>query len=635
MSIAQAAGVESNHAPRNAVEYRGDIDGLRAIAVLSVILFHSGIPFVTGGFAGVDVFFVISGYLITGGILRDLGRGNFSILGFYERRVRRIYPALLVVLAVVLAGGVAILMPDELKDLGAEVVASVAFFSNLLFWWQTDYFAAAAELKPLLHTWSLAVEEQFYLVIAPLMALVVRLDAARTAWWLIALFVASFAASCLAAFVDPPGNYYLPQNRAWELLMGSLVALRIIPVALGRTAREICAAVALGMLLLPMLLLDRESTFPAWNALPTCLGTAAIIALGEQNRTAAAKVLSWEPLRWIGLISYSLYLVHWPILVFARYQLLRDPIPIEMIGLIATMGASAWLSWRFVELPFRRRRMARKRLFTQAALASAVVGLMGGAVFALGGLPQRLGAQATVLQPDIAQQEHTKGCFLKNSWREWPGDRCFLTHGRGRVILLWGDSHANHYASALRVDGARYDSKVLLYSSAGCPPVIGIKVKGRPDCGSNNDHALSVIAQFGVSKVVLSAAWKYDFDRSQQGLEKLAATVRLLHKRGIEVAIVGDSPAYPFSNPQYLGLRLARRENHQEPFYAATKNDFSINRKLARGTAPDIFFDPLELLCRQERCLAYQDGKLTMNDNGHFSTYGARLVVSHMGNVFR
>lgn len=617
------------------MSYRPDIDGLRAVAVLAVLLFHAGIPYLRGGFAGVDVFFVISGYLITGGIARDLEHGSFHVLTFYERRIRRIYPALLLLLFVVLVAGILIFMPDGLKDLGAEAATAVAFSSNFLFWHQTDYFAGAAELKPLLHTWSLAVEEQFYLVIAPLMGWLYPLGRRRSAATLAAMLCCSFLASCLATRIDPAGNYYLPQNRAWELLMGSLVALGAVPQARSRFASEVCGWAGMALLLAPMVLLHRDSPFPAWNAVPTCLGTAMIIRVGEAGPTAASRILALPPLRLVGLVSYSLYLIHWPVLAFARYELLRDPTPGEMAALMLAMFGLAYLSWRFVETPFRRRRVPRSRLFSEAAVASLGLAFFGAGLFALNGLPQRPGVTGIISASDSAQQTETAGCFLQGSWRAWKGSSCFLTHGPGPVIMLWGDSHANHYAPALIQAAPNYRSRILLYASSGCPPILQLDVRGRPDCKANNDHAFAILKQYRVVKVVLSASWQYDFDHSESdALTKLGETVRQLQQAGIRVGIIGDSPTFPFSNTDYLAARLARRSDPNATYYSPVRNNFGLNRQIARVVAPATFFNPLPLLCREQSCLAFRDGHLMMHDNGHLSTYGARYLLANMPGMF-
>jgi hypothetical protein len=300
---------------------------------------------------------------------------------------------------------------------------------------------------------------------------------------------------------------------------------------------------------------------------------------------------------------------------------------LEMTALIAGMFAAAWLSWRFVEIPFRQRRVPRVRLFGEAAAMSAAIAAAGIALFLLNGLPSRF--------PGLAQRDKPPGkpgCFLQKGWTEWNSERCLLTHGPGPVILLWGDSHANHYAAALSASGAR--SKVLLYASAGCPPVLNISVKGRPNCRANNAHALDIIRSMNVRRVVLSAAWEYDFFRADNGMALLGKTVRTLRRQGIDVTLIGDGPVYPFSNPQFLAARLARRPNPTASFYTGVKNDFTFNQRLARAAGPDRFFDPLRLLCRDGLCLAFHRGKLTMRDNGHLSVYGASLELAAMPGVF-
>ena len=351
--------------------YRREIDGLRALAVLPVILFHAGFSVVSGGFVGVDVFFVISGYLITAIILEELAAGRFTVAGFYERRARRILPALFFVLLACLPFAWWLLLPTELVDFGKSVSAVAVFASNILFWLQTDYFAATAEQIPLLHTWSLAVEEQYYLVFPLFMSLAWGLGKR----WLVRLIavvaLVSLGWSEWLWRSSVEANFYLIPSRAWELMVGALAAfyLQKNQAAQGVMAQ---AASVLGLVLLgyAVFFFDDGIPFPSVYALVPTLG-AVLLILFATSATWVGKLLASPPLVWVGLISYSAYLWHQPLFVFARLQTLEEPSVGFMAGLCVMTLVLAWLSWRFVEKPFRdRSRFTRTQIFSGAVIGS-------------------------------------------------------------------------------------------------------------------------------------------------------------------------------------------------------------------------------------------------------------------------
>lgn len=367
------------------MSYRKEIDGLRALAVLPVMFFHAGLPVFPGGFVGVDVFFVISGYLITSLILDEQARGQFSLAGFYERRMRRILPALSIVLVSASVAAWFILLPHELETFGESVIAVVLFVSNILFWWQTDYFAPTAEQIPLLHTWSLAVEEQFYLLFPLLLmsmrawsvrvlASVLLLLGALSLGWAEWLWRQSFEA-----------NFYLLPSRVWELMLGALCAMFIRTYGmLTGVVAQLGAVLGLAALGYALLAFDDSLPFPGLYALVPTLGTALLI-LGASSATWVGNVLGLKPLVAIGVISYSAYLWHQPVFVFARLQLLEEPTPLIMLGLMVASLALAVLSWYGVEKPCRdRRRFSRQQVFI-GSLISGVVGLLAGGGLALWG----------------------------------------------------------------------------------------------------------------------------------------------------------------------------------------------------------------------------------------------------------
>ena len=296
--------------------YRADIDGLRALAVLPVLFFHFHIKLFSGGFVGVDIFFVISGYLITQIIFADLKRDRFSIVTFYERRIRRIFPALLTVLAVTTLVAFTVLLPAEVEDYGKSLMAATISFSNVYFWSESGYFDAPASLKPLLHTWSLGVEEQFYLLFPLLMAWLYRNHRRYLPHVLIVAALASFGAAVYVMQTNPSSAFYLPHLRAWELMIGAMLAIGMFPPLLKSWQRELAASVGFALIVFAVLTYTAATPFPGLNAVAPCVGAALILAAGQHGTTVVGRVLSLKPIVWVGLISYSLYLWHWPVMSF-------------------------------------------------------------------------------------------------------------------------------------------------------------------------------------------------------------------------------------------------------------------------------------------------------------------------------
>ncbi|MFC3695314.1 acyltransferase family protein, partial [Chenggangzhangella methanolivorans] len=327
--------------------YRPEIDGLRAVAVLSVLLYHAA-GLVPGGFVGVDVFFVISGYVITKTIAADLAAGSFGLWSFYERRIRRIAPALGVTILATAAASAAILLPIDLEAMGKSAIAAALMVSNMLFWGQAGYFDAAAQAKPLLHTWSLGIEEQFYLIFPLLVAGLWRFARRAVVPVLAVLAAASFAASIWHLPVDPDDVFYLAPYRFWELLIGALIALRPARALEGSAF----AFLGLGLIAGAVLLYDDKTLFPGLAALAPTLG-AALAINGAREGMAAARLLAARPLVLVGKISYSLYLVHWPLIVLVEYRQDARLDATEAWLVIAVSLVLAWISWHFVEQPFR------------------------------------------------------------------------------------------------------------------------------------------------------------------------------------------------------------------------------------------------------------------------------------------
>lgn len=427
--------------------YRPEIDGLRALAVVAVVLFHAGWGF-PGGYIGVDVFFVISGFLITGIILRGLEQSTFSLVEFWERRVRRIFPALFATVAGTLALGYMLLLPQELEELGESSIAQAMLLANVYFWRDTGYFAGPAELKPLLHTWSLAVEEQFYLFFPPLLMLFRRYKRHSLFGGLLLLSVISLAGSIYGAMYHKSATFYLLPTRAWELLVGCLLAAS--PWTLkSRPIRDDAIAV-IGMLaiIVPMFQYTSETSFPGLAAMPPVLGTTAVIfATGTTRNTWVGTLLSFRPIVFVGLISYSLYLWHWPIIVFVRTYFGRFGWQEVTLALVCSSVLSI-LSWKYVETPCRQRTFLprRSRLFgTALLLSTATIGISIFFVVAEG-LPSRIPNYSTVLLEDTTWNGDEKAISLEGDIRfetlptlgvEYDAD-----NSQRLDFVLWGDSHA-------------------------------------------------------------------------------------------------------------------------------------------------------------------------------------------------
>lgn len=530
-----------------ALKHRPDITGLRAVAVVPIVLFHAEAAWLPGGFLGVDVFFVVSGFLITSILVREMDAGGFSLLGFYRRRVVRILPALLAMIVLVCAAATLVLLPTELAALGKSAAAAAAFASNIFFWRETDYFADAALVRPLLHTWSLGVEEQFYLLY-PLLLLIVRSHfPGRLAWWVAAGTAASLAASLYLACDHHSPAFYLLPTRAWQLGLGAMVALGLFPRLRGTAAPRL-AALAGAVLMLASFAFARDV---AWAPLP-CFATALLLAYCAESPTG--RILSLPPLVAIGTISYSLYLWHWPLMAIYRSGRGYELTPAEIAGLILASLLLAILSYLVVERPFLRRyRNARPgRAVATGLLASALVAT-GAIVLAwaapdMRSLPPevaRVAAHAEYRRSaEFAAQP--RRCTFAEPTRLAP-DRCAALLRERRNVLLLGDSHALHVASALRL---RFPNlHIIPAASQGCPPILGSR--GAPRCTNHVDFALTRAVPGGrIEAVVLAARWTED------DLAPLVSTIRWIRSHGVRVTVLGPVVEYSGGMPQLLARAM-------------------------------------------------------------------------------
>ena len=464
--------------------YRRDIDGLRALAVLPVVLFHFDFLGFSGGFVGVDIFFVISGYLITSIIIGDMDLGRFSFALFYERRIRRIIPAFVVVLAVSSVAAIALFPPKELAQFGLSAAIAAAFCSNIFFAFQTNYFTGPDSMMPLLHTWSLGVEEQFYILWPLLLFAAFRMGsrlAVRVLVVILAILSLSYSewgtTSRHAAQL-----YYLPQSRAWELMLGAMLALGLVPRIGTRWLREALGLLGLGMIAFAVTQFSPTTPFPGlWATIP-CLGAMLVIHTGQRRDTAAYGLLSLQPLVFVGLISYSLYLWHWPVIAFAQNYFGRPITLNETLVLILLSFAIAMLSWQYVERPFRFGRqkatISPRLAFLGGFGALGLTAFVGATIYLDGGLQGRLAPET--LRTYLVSRDHNalRDECLSGSGRRTPLPAPLCTSpavkaGDTSDIIVWGDSHGDALFPAIAMIGQAHGLSTRQVTKLACPPLLG------------------------------------------------------------------------------------------------------------------------------------------------------------------
>jgi peptidoglycan/LPS O-acetylase OafA/YrhL len=612
------------------MRYRPDITALRAVAVLPVVLFHLGAPLLTGGYIGVDVFFVISGFLITRLIDSDIESGSFTIAQFYQRRVRRIFPALFVMMFVVCIASYLILMPPELKNFGESLASTAAFSSNLMFWYQgMDYFDGPADLKPLLHTWSLAVEEQFY-IFFPLLMVVVRSYRARIS--LLALF--AFLSLCLSLHemqLRPSSAFYLPQCRCWELLFGSLISL--LPRRTFKTPFSSNWLQPAGFLaiILPMLLYTSETRFPGLAALPPVLGTCAILYAGETPSLQLNRLYLWWPATFFGNISYSLYLWHWPIIVLYKYVVLRDLRYTDMAMIFIASVLAAAASYYLVENPTRRAQWHRTTLFGASGAIIAVFILFGSFEDFRKGLPSRFAGYAPppISEPSV---QPPAGCWgqLGATGNNWQSASCEITSGHHKTVL-WGDSFALHYVAGFERYHDLIDTTIFFLARSGCPPLIGFDHPLEPSCKIFNENAVRYIKELRPDSVVLSARWIYNAlnptDR-RVVMADLTNTIQFLDALHINVLVIGQSPSFEFKSTYDYLFRLKRAGVTAADFVPRLDFSQSFQSALAAASVLAHFFDPMAVVCPAYKCSLVSDNRFLTLDGGHLTADKSEEVIS-------
>ena len=633
--------------------YRSEIDGLRALAVVPVILFHAGLFGFSGGYAGVDIFFVISGYLITRIILDELNAGTFTIRNFYERRARRILPALFGMLAVTTIIAT-VVMPSELfKSYANSALTVISFTSNFHFYSVSDYFSTAAEQKPLLHTWSLAVEEQYYLFF-PLLALYVFRKGKSLSAIVIAITLCSLLLSqYMANAGNTEANFYLIFSRAWELLFGSLISIyKFDQNSYKKSTRELASLTGIAMIVASFFVFDANTPFPSFYTLLPVSGASLIIIFANRE-TLAGTLLSLRPLVAIGLISYSLYLWHQPLFAFLRMKSSGEPSEVLFISAIFLSFALSFLSYRYLETPFRKSPKYRNRdMIKLAARWIGIAILAFGFILATDGMQFRFSTQydATIEHNPKRKQCHTKGKdYLP------PSESCHYFNDN----ITWasfGDSHTAELAYALGKKLEPYGQANRHLSFSGCPPALNFNVM-RGGCHNWTNETLMFLEQEqSIQNVVVGYRYTgflskpdindwlrepYRKETHEQVWEmywqSLHEIVTRLLKAGKMVYILYPVPELPdhivtILTPNYLfGQDYTYDKDKTTTVEAYMKRHAFILDKLDSLPFGENLkaIKPLEAICSEEFCPTVTDGKALYFDDDHLSLTGARIVLDH------
>lgn len=665
------------------ITYRRDIDGLRAVAVGGVVLYHAGWSAIPGGFVGVDIFFVISGYLISAGLFADAGTRGISITRFYERRIRRILPAYVAVIFAALVASLVLLLPSEVIDLAKSAVSATLFAANIHFWFGTGYFSGNPLSHPLLHLWSLAVEEQFYIV-WPLCVMAIY---SLRVQWRVAIVASGIVISLVAAEVmlgySAKTSFYMAPLRAWELLLGAIVACRPT-VSLPRLWMvHVLGAAAALLMIAPMLLLNEASRFPGLSAVAPCVGAALVILHDPRRPSFLSELLSARLPVYLGMISYSLYMWHWPILSFVWYAHGSLPQGLPAVVLVAVIVAVAALSWRFIEQPFRVRPAVAGRVdhASPPRMASGKTLAAGGAVILLllvstaavvvfQGFPQRLPPKAARLDAEHLEPYETQnGCVFTENVPSDAGDRCFAVanHQAGIKVVLWGDSFAAQHIKTIEKRFSTPEQHVVSIVATGCSPLPDTTQyfgKGRADVRCTRMNAAifgQLLKRTDVRTVIMSGRWsnlyglavpgnvfdptsRYVTDAAHPGrslLESLETTeasldrtITALRHRGIAVVILREPPRFAQDVQPCVARALWHGrliDNCAVSASLQTRFRAPINAMLTRIQArhPDILvYDPSTILCHSGVCPGYANGILLTRDSEHLTRIGSELSLT-------
>lgn len=617
------------------LNYRKDIDGLRGVAVVLVMLFHSGIQIFSGGFIGVDVFFVISGFLICSIILREIEDGTFSFSRFYERRARRILPALFVVSFFTCYISYKFLLAPEFLRFGHSLIAMLFSFSNFYFWSQTQYFDPTMEYKPLLHTWSLAIEEQFYFIL-PISLFFFRKKLKSNGFkiFFILILILGLLLSIAMTKYDQDSAFYLLPSRFWELLLGASLAFGYLPELRKRYWEEVISFTGISIIMLCLIGYSKGLEFPGLWSIPPCIGALFVIWGNQNNRTVLSRMLSVRPIVFIGLISYSLYLWHWPLHVIQIVSVngfILDSKNIGRLFFFLLPFPPAFLTWKYVERNYRNdEKLSRKWVTISLTAMCAVLAFLGGVIWHFEGFPNRFPDQVSKLSAYLdytSDKVISRGptCFLsaKLQFDDFDIDDCLGAQNGKKNFLLLGDSYAAHLWYGL--SEAYPDINFLQATTPGCRPWNRAKDKyGKTQRCSKLMNFIfeEYLKKNKIEGVLLAGRW-------QNGDEgHLSAAVDLLKKIGLKVILFGPIIEYDASLPRLLAQEIASKrsgfiQEHQITDGYKMDNDLA---EFARKKNIQ-YVSILNALCKENNCQTTNtEGVPVQFDYGHLTGEGSKLL---------
>jgi peptidoglycan/LPS O-acetylase OafA/YrhL len=631
------------------IKYRPDVDGLRALAVLSVISFISNRNCCR---VGVDVFFVISGYLISKLIIGEIDNNAFSFVLFYERRIRRIFPALFALLLIGAVAAFLFLTPTPFLQYINSSAAAALSTANIYFYMHSGYFDLGASELPLLHTWSLAVEEQFYLLFPAIFLIGKRVLRLRWPWIIMSLAIFSLGVGIVQTFSSRTAAFYLPASRSWEFLLGSLLALGILP-KLSQTASEIVGTVGLALLVAALVVFSRSMPFPGWIALIPCLGAFLIIFTGECRTGLVQWALSCKVAVFIGLISYSLYLWHWPVLVFVRLFCGGSLSIVQNISVLFFILALSWISWRYIEQPVRRNRavFTRRTLFLGASAFIVVFVGMRNVANDLHGLPQRFSPEATRLLIDD-KSTLSEACRSAAA----SGGECTVGSPLGvETFAVVGDSYGGALLPGIDFQARESRLRGSAFIKPGCYPLIEVQVD-RPACTAFVRQAFDQIRSNPQLKTVLLVGrWSTAIESQRSGSEAIFTGFlqdfrtqragydenRAVLARGFErtrdilkvsgLLVVAHVPEQQTNVPISAVFRLVLGQNYEisVPVAIVEKREIQTRRILADLAAKYRYsiLDASTVMCDEHKCAGIKDGRSLYSDDNHLSVYGSNFLA--------
>lgn len=653
-------------AVQKTTSYRPDIDGLRAIAVLSVVFFHLDISIFSGGYIGVDVFFVISGYLISNLLLSYTRKGNFSFSVFYEKRLRRLIPALYLVLLTTFLVCYFIFSPNDFIVFGRNLIATVLSGANVYSYFTLDYFAEPSHFNPLLHAWSLSVEEQFYLIFPAFIYIFFYKKYFKVL--VVTLTIASFLVSIYLVENNSQGAFYLPQSRAWELLVGCLLSLLPYKRNIPNYLLEIGSLIGIIFIFAAIFHYDSSTPFPGVNALVPVIGTSLIIYTNARSKTTLGKVIAGRLFVFFGLISYSLYLWHWPAIVFLNYTSVDEPSNLIKIFVFFACVFISYLSYRFIETPFRKKAIlpSCKGIWLFTILMGLGFVLIGTVLHGSNGFPNRFN-----------NVDNLEKSSLNTRWLQWRDckpifqgtdsfENCYLGNVESHSspsFVIWGDSHARSFGTSFDQLAKDIDSKGLLFNHAACPPLLGIDREGRSICEEFNESVIKYLEQNkSIKHIVLSARWALSSTGERYKREKgesfalidtinpstqsrnnselfelgLERTLDKLTALGFNIIIIGPVPEIGIDVPHQI--HISNLFGYSDPSsISPTKSEFDqrndvVLRLLKQHSAQKnvSVVNIEEYLCSTGKCHVIQNHKILYKDDNHISFNGAIYLKEYI-----